>query len=1382
MLATNSHKSLLIGFFLFFCNSFVSAQKSKTLDLTLPDVYKYDLTDGLTTNCFEKVFQDPTGLLWLKSCAFVGWEFNHHFTIFDGQTPRLAEYSGDVFPVGVIVQALNITESGIIYGIYSDEVRSQNGIFLLNTIERKLEMIESSKLGSKDFPVISCQRDGEELVLLFRSTHGFDIKRFNFIDKEISEIVSKRYEFNEKLRSENRHNPHFGRFVDASYINYYQGKYWVLTGGLPFYVYDSNSDLFDQIDEQQLGESYLEYIENPEQAPIFMPQKNGDFILVLPLTNDGVFHFNFEKDLFSKLPNLFPLAREARAGISKSDKPQDLTVLRYFKTERNGYQNFLFHSNDNIQALNFSDAPREIFQIKRLVSGNTVVLSDAGLILLQNKDANPSKAYLEEFPTRGLFALDSTKVMVNLGGLGEQISIVDLSAENPKLETFGEGFQANDAGKFVQRSDGKIWIPSRELLGLIDLDSESIETFPNPYYNFEQYALFDDNTLMLIEEERLISWNPIENKTVELYGHDEILRRKGYLQAIHLHSTGSVYAAMGEGLLHVSKDYKSHEFIKRGTRYDKFNILSITEDKEGRLWLGTYSNGIQIFNPKTGEFTSVELSDGLLSNTIAVIEEDSQGNMWAGTFNGVSSINSKTLEVITTLTESDGIANNESNRFSSCRFEDGRIVIGSIKGFSVITPSSLKNAEEKEYLPEIILSAAYWVDSKTGENKETFGSNNTQIELPANERNIRLDLALTVYIQPELHKFKYKIGDSPWQFVGTNNTIYLNSLVSGSYDIQIKGIDHIGNETSNILTIPICVLPFFYQQWWFFVLCALPFVLFALAWVGRQRRIKADLVLEVKKATFKLEEDKVLIESQAVKLQELDKIKTRFFTNISHEFRTPLSVILGVANTLKNNEDENVKSSVKLIQKNSTVLLNLINQILDLVKLEAGELKIDYIQSDIVSFISQVVGGIKPLAESKNIDLNLDHQSNSLMMDFDQNKTFRILANLLSNAIKFTPDKGIISVKTKSESDFFILEVKDTGRGISDKNLPLIFNRFYQVDSSNTREGEGTGVGLNFTKELVELLGGKISVQSSEGKGTNFRVKLPLNNQAEQIQADLLNTPESLLQRGYIKEEESPITMEAQDDLPVLLVVEDNADITKLLVMILSSIYKVETAKNGQIGIDKAIELVPDFILSDVMMPVKDGVEVVNELKNHSATSHIPIILLTAKADLESRIEGLRRGADDYISKPFNEEELKLRIKNTLESKRRIQERYESGAPVELSTSPELEMEDAFILDLQKCLDRNLDNSEFGINDFCQELGVSRMQMHNKLTALTGLSTSNYIRSLRLNKARDLVLNSELNVSEIGYAVGFSSSAYFSRSFSNKFGASPSNYREQHQK
>lgn len=532
-------------------------------------------------------------------------------------------------------------------------------------------------------------------------------------------------------------------------------------------------------------------------------------------------------------------------------------------------------------------------------------------------------------------------------------------------------------------------------------------------------------------------------------------------------------------------------------------------------------------------------------------------------------------------------------------------------------------------------------------------------------------------------------------------------------------------------------------------------------------------------------EKKEVVEHQKEKLEELDEMKSRFFTNISHEFRTPLTIISGMAAQIKNKPDKWLEKGPGMIEQNAQNLLRLINQILDLRKLESKELKANLVQGDVVKYLYYISESFQSYAEDNGLQLHFLTELNSLDMDYDPDKLLRIVTNLLSNGIKYTPDSGHIYFHIdQAEEDnqaFLKISVKDTGIGIAKEKLLHIFDRFYQVDDSTTRKGEGTGIGLTLTQELVKLMNGRIEAKSSVGQGTTMLVYLPITNEAPKT-ATIVPT---MTVASNVQSESIDFLQNdaAYELLPIVLVVEDNRDVAQYLAACLEDRYQLEFAENGQEGIDTAFELVPDLIISDVMMPEKDGFELCNTLKSDERTSHIPIILLTAKADVDSRISGLKKGADAYLSKPFEQEELLVRLEQLLEIRRRLQEKYANPTelPSVFSDSQAVDnrnIEDAFIQKIIGIVHQNISDEHFGIAHLCRALGIGRTQLHHKIKALTGKSTSLYIRTIRLQEARRLLQTTDLNVSEIGYEVGFHSLAHFSRYYSEEFGEPPSRTRK----
>ncbi len=515
------------------------------------------------------------------------------------------------------------------------------------------------------------------------------------------------------------------------------------------------------------------------------------------------------------------------------------------------------------------------------------------------------------------------------------------------------------------------------------------------------------------------------------------------------------------------------------------------------------------------------------------------------------------------------------------------------------------------------------------------------------------------------------------------------------------------------------------------------------------------------------------------RMNELDEFKTKLYNNITHEFRTPLTIILGMVDQIKNNPEKWTDEGFEMIKRNGRHLLNLTNQMLDLSKLESNAMPVNLIQDDITVYLKYLVESFYSLANAKNIKLLFKNYHDEIYMDFDPDKLRDIVSNLVSNAIKFTPDGGQVQVsllmQKKTGSSHLILSVKDTGIGISHEHLPKVFDRYFQLENHQEQQIEGTGLGLALTKELVKLLKGEIKVDSAINTGTEFTVLLPITNCSTLGHSNLSKELEEI--RSVKSEKIAYPLVDNSSKKLRLLIVEDNEDVVNYLHSILSEYYNIEVAKNGLEGYNKAVDIIPDLVVSDVMMPVMDGFGFCEKLKSDLRTSHIPVVLLTARADVDSKMEGLKAGADVYLAKPFNRKELFVRIEKLIELRNKLQQRYEGivtlGQNKDIGDTVILK-EDVFMKKVRKILEFHLSEEEFGILELCSSIGMSRAQLYRKFSALTNTSVHHYIRKLRLVKAKELLLSTDLNVSEVAYDTGFKNPSHFSRVYSEEFGIAPS--------
>jgi DNA-binding response OmpR family regulator/nitrogen-specific signal transduction histidine kinase len=527
---------------------------------------------------------------------------------------------------------------------------------------------------------------------------------------------------------------------------------------------------------------------------------------------------------------------------------------------------------------------------------------------------------------------------------------------------------------------------------------------------------------------------------------------------------------------------------------------------------------------------------------------------------------------------------------------------------------------------------------------------------------------------------------------------------------------------------------------------------------------------------------------EAERLKELDTVKSNFFSNVTHEFRTPLTLILGhLDQVIPTIADDRAKKELIVVKRNAKLLEKLINQLLDIAKIEADRMDLDLRKGNIIPFVNEIQKSFQSLADRKGVGLVFNAENDQVIMDFDPDKVELIFFNLLSNAFKFT-DNGKVSLEIskaqKDGKDFCKIVVQDTGIGIVEEQISKVFDRFYQSENSRWRKNKGTGIGLALVKDLVGLHEGTIDLKSISGVGTEIIILLPIeqiayassNTEMEIPALDAID-PDLEISLDFEPKKET-LTEEEMSAQNIVLVIEDNDDIRNFLRLTLEPSYRVFDAVDGEAGIEKATEIIPDVIICDVMMPGKDGFEVTKTLKKQEKTSHVPIILLTAKAGVENRIAGLETGADAYVPKPFSSEELHARVKNLINGRKKLKEKFSRSLLVKPEVASEPSMEEKFLMRVKNAVESHLDDENFSVEELSKEVGMSRAQLHRKLIALTGVSASRFVRNYRLEHAYQLLQNKVGTVSEIAYRVGYSSPAYFTKCFTEDFGISPSQVKK----
>ena len=658
--------------------------------------------------------------------------------------------------------------------------------------------------------------------------------------------------------------------------------------------------------------------------------------------------------------------------------------------------------------------------------------------------------------------------------------------------------------------------------------------------------------------------------------------------------------------------------------------------------------------------------------------------------------------------------------------------------------------------------------------------------VPFKNNQFRFEFASTSFYEEEKNQFQYMLMgfDEDWSSWTSEIKKDYTNIPEGDYTFKVRSkniFNHIGDEDSYSFTI----LPPWHRTWWAYLiygLLTIGIIWFFVGWRSK-KLIKQNEKLEetIEERTIEIKHKNEVLNHQTEKLVELNESKNRLFSNISHEFRTPLTVILGMTDTLKtdykNQVSTNTEKSLEMIRRNGKNLLHLVNELLDLAKVESGSMELELVQTDVVPFVKYFSESFHSLAESKKVNLTVYSEIDSLEMDVDINKLGAIISNLLSNAVKFTQENGKIIVhlnKIQRQTDQSLtIKVQDNGVGLAEKELQHLFNRFYQATNTSNQHQAGTGIGLSITKEFVELMKGEISVESVIGKGTTFTVQIPITNNAMKDDKANLNVEPSV--KSAAPEFRKEISLdESNSDLPLLLIIEDNVDVASYLETCLKEKYQTIHALDGVIGMKMAFENIPDIIISDVMMPNMNGYEVCAALKEDERTDHIPIILLTAKVTTEDRLTGLTHGADAYLAKPFNQDELFTRLDQLILVRKKLINKLEQNGFSSVLSEKVENPQTKFVQQVIKVILTNLDNANFGPTLLAEEMSLSESQIYRKLKSITDKSTAVFIRSVRLQKAKELLQTSSKTVSEIAYEVGFNDPSWFSRSFKEEFGIPPS--------
>lgn len=920
----------------------------------------------------------------------------------------------------------------------------------------------------------------------------------------------------------------------------------------------------------------------------------------------------------------------------------------------------------------------------------------------------------------------------------------------------------------------------------------------------------DDNNPASLTEDRV--WEIYEDKDLNLWvgtfngGLDRLDRTKNifkhfkkgpnsvssnYISSVIEDVHGNVWVGTDAGIDVLQKqENKFVHFSTINSNLVNDDIISLLRDADNNIWIGS-RNGLCVNNAVNGSFQSFTTRNGLPDNSILNILQDNDKKIWVSTPDGLSKINfvnnnGKITIACKNYDEMDGLQSRDFNENAAYKTAAGEIIFGGANGFNLFSPSGLK---ENKYVPPVAFTDFQLFNKSiaVGQslNKHVIlpqGINEVKnIVLKYNENVFSIEFAALSFDNTEKNKYAFKLDgfDGQWLTANakTRRATYTN-LDPGTYTFHVKASNDNGvwNETG--ANIVITVLPPFWRTtaaYIFYVLFLLMIIILARRALIKRAHVRFALAQERR---------------EAQRVHALDLLKIKFFTNVSHEFRTPLSLILTpLDKIIRNAQEPEQKKQLQLIQRNGRRMLNLVNQLLDFRKMETRELKLNLQQGNLARFIKDTCYSFTDIAETKHIQFVYTSNKENCIALFDTDKLERILFNLLSNAFKFTPEKGSISVDVeitaKDDIAQTVIKVSDTGIGIPQGKTEKIFERFFQDEMPASILNQGSGIGLAITKEFVRLYDGTITVESEVDKGTCFTVVLLLKAVAETVNGIDVN----LAVPAESEYEEEPITdtvkktksngikdKNYQRKKPVILLVDDNSDFLFYLKDNLKEFYTIIEAGNGKDGWQKVLAGHPDLVVSDINMPVMDGMQLCKKIKGDVRTKHIPVILLTALAGEDAQVNGLETGATDYITKPFNFEIMLSKIRNILAEQTSAKKAYSKRIDV---TAPKTETEsenEKFMRKAFEIVEKNIANPNFSVEELSRDLHMSRVGVYKKIFSITGSAPIDYIKSIRLQHAAQLLIKTNKSVAEIAYEVGFNNPKYFSKFFKAAYNVSPSEY------
>ncbi len=1344
------------------CHTPLMAQTQNDETPAYLSFYKYTAEHGLSNSHVNAIGQDSKGFIWVGT--------NDGLNRFDGIRFHTFHYS---------LQDSSSISSNTIYAIFTDMSQTiwfgtftglcsydyKKEQFIRHTLPPQANTLEFTPIRA-----IAQTSDGD----LWLATSGGGLARMNPSTHDVSYY---------------RHQPGNPASVCSDYLQAIavdnKGRVWVGSENSGISILDPASGQFTNISKEsgKIGSNVISTIYKASNGQVWIGTFEGNASVYDPDTD--------RLQMVRISPNnvsVFGIT-EGKSGDVWIGT-QEEGIFHYTAERTDHFSNAIGNTNDlindNVHALFTDDnanlwlglfqgginmlKPRPIFDgfaaagrgaklTNKTILGifpdnkeNIYICTDGDGLLIWNSTNNQV-----EHITAGIRGLKSNSIRCaykdheNRVWLGTYLK--GLQEYNPDTKTFGgyenipgddESLSNNDVTAIVEDRLGNLWIGTNGG-GLNRLDKQTGK--------FIHYRQNDDNPQKSI----------INNHITSLY-----LDSHGYLWITTYWGLSRMDPAKG--------DVRNFSLMGYNNTY-----ICVYEDSKQRFWAGT-TMGLKLIDINDGSFQVYSTQDGLPSNVVNGIEEDREGNLWLSTNQGICKFNYEKGTFRNFYTE-DGLMSNEFIHNSAASDSDGEIYFGSVGGITRFYPDKINSNRNT---PRISITDLLIFNQRVSPN-DSHGilskavSETDAIQLNWDDNSFTLAFNAIDYIQPHKIKYAFRITgfDSQWTYHNySQNTASYTNLDAGVYHFEVKATSD-GETWSKPISLKITIVNPVWKRWWAIMLYIIIIAGIIYCWwmyVKKSEREKQEIKIENMRQQNDI---------------KLNKSRLQFFTNISHEFRTPLTLIMSPLEEMMESPDISAPHlrRLNIMHRNAERLLRLVNQIMDLRKIDNNKEQLNPTRCNLVQFVREIFENFQQLAESNGISFNFSSSLTEYWTYIDTEKIDKAIYNLLSNSFKFTPEGGRISVSIRradnGQSNNVVIIVEDNGKGIAEQNIDKIFDRFFQGDSSAMQQG--TGIGLWLTKQFIEMHNGIISVSSQVGQGTAFTIMLTDGQEFENMAANepeythigLTDVVEQRIRDMETSANEKQESVHS-DNKPSILIVEDNNDIRDYLGTGLMPLYNIASACNGEEGLAIARQTIPDLVITDITMPVMTGIEMCRTLKSDIETCHIPVIMLTAKTSEEQRIEGLETGADSYITKPFNPKHLLVRIEKLLELRKTLKEKFGNEIGFEAEQTAIAVPDRDLLKKVTSVIKKRISDSSLSVETLAEEVGISRGHLQRKLKSLTGQNPNEFIRIIRLKQAAEILLEKDVSIAEVSEMVGFNSQSYFSTAFTKQFSISPSQYVESH--